>query len=366
MRRRKYAEPVECFSAVAFWNWVKTGGSYSEAVLIETVTAACRGLPDVVASETPAATVATKRTTSQRKARKIVLGGLADLRSEPDSFIRQRDALLVFCRANKVVVGVDDALDFIQQHGFYTGDWAEGLGRRRTRVGGILNYIANTFDPERCRSSRPVVWIPVGRFKRWSRICTGWRAVERITLDEYGRIMRKRDRTVVGPEFLSVFMSVVEYVLITDKNEDDTIPQERAKAIWEDLYRTGQTDVRYCPRKWAVCRNRLEAMGIIRIDHEHHHGQAMKWWPTDKFPLQPKEWKAEKARGMLDPVELGDFLEEKREREQHNESVASLPGIVIDALNVLPYFPGSNCTTEGGHVGTGRIPSRLYGGNHSC
>ncbi len=48
------------------------------------------------------------------------------------------------------------------------------------------------------------------------------------------------------------------------------------------------------------------------------------------------------------------------------ESVASLPGIVVDALNVLPYFLGSNCTTEGGHVGTGRIPSRLYGGNHSC
>ena len=48
------------------------------------------------------------------------------------------------------------------------------------------------------------------------------------------------------------------------------------------------------------------------------------------------------------------------------ESVASLPGIVIDALNVLPYFSGSNHTTEGGHVGTGRISSGLYGGNHSC
>ena len=48
------------------------------------------------------------------------------------------------------------------------------------------------------------------------------------------------------------------------------------------------------------------------------------------------------------------------------ESVATLPGIVIDTLNVLPYFPGPNHTKEGGHVGTGRIPSRFYRGNYSC
>jgi hypothetical protein len=49
-----------------------------------------------------------------------------------------------------------------------------------------------------------------------------------------------------------------------------------------------------------------------------------------------------------------------------DESVATLPGIVIDTLNVLPYFSGPNRTTEGGHVGTGRIPRGSYRGNHSC
>lgn len=42
------------------------------------------------------------------------------------------------------------------------------------------------------------------------------------------------------------------------------------------------------------------------------------------------------------------------------ESVASLLGIVIDRLNVLPYFPGPKLATEGSHVGTGRIPSGSY------
>ena len=48
------------------------------------------------------------------------------------------------------------------------------------------------------------------------------------------------------------------------------------------------------------------------------------------------------------------------------ESVASLQRIVLDVLNVLPYFPGLNHTMEGDHVGTGRISSGLYRGQCSC
>ena len=317
IRRRRHADPVECYSAVAFWRWVKTGRSYDEATLVEALTASCRGLPDVVCHGVPDVVATAPKPTAPKSKRtntKTILAGIVDLRRVPDSFVRQRDALLIFCRANKRVVSVSEALGFIRQHHLYSGGWEDGLGRRTIRIGQILDFIANTFDAEKCRSNRPVVWINLRRFIRWAQCCQGWRA-DRVTVDEYGRIMKKKDRTVVGPDFLSVFMSVVEYVLITDKNEDDTVPQERAKVIWDDLYRTGQTNVKYCPRKWAICRNRLETMGIIKIDHTHFHGQAMRWWPTDRFPLQPKEWKADKVRGMLDAVELGDFLQ-KREREQ--------------------------------------------------
>jgi hypothetical protein len=338
MRRRRDGDPVECYSALAFWTWAKTGRSYDEATLVETLAAACRGLPDVVATVPPQqAEVKTKRTDRTARRTKTVLSGIADLRGNPDSFSRQRDALLIVCRGNKRVVGVEEALSFIRQHRLYTGGWEEGLGRRTIRVGQILDFIAHTFDADKCRSSHPVIWINLGRFVRWASCCQGWRA-ERVTMDEYGRIMRIKDRTVVGPEFLSVFMAVVEYVLITDRNEDDTVPQERAKAIWDDLYRTGQTNVKYCPRKWAICRNKLESMGIIKIDHTHFHGQAMRWWPTDLFPCQPKQWKAGKVRGMLDPVELGDFLEERRQRELHNSLLQHI-AINGDIVQVWASFP---------------------------
>ena len=348
LRRRRQSDPVECYSAVAFWKWVKTGRSYDEAVLIETLRAACRGLPDAichgvrdaVASAPKPAAAKSKRT----KVAKTVLAGIADLRSIPDSFIRQRDALLIFCRGNKRVVSVSEALGFIQQQHLYTGDWDEGLRRRTTRVSGILEFIAETFDANKCRSSKPVVTVNIGRFGRWARMCHDWRGGERLTVDEYGRIVGKRDRTVVGPQFLSVFMSVVEYCLIMDKNSDDTVPQERAKAIWEDLYRTGQTGIKYCPRKWAICRNKLESLGIIRIDHTHFHGQAMKWWPTDLFPCQPTQWKAEKVRGMIDAVELGDFLQEKKEGEEHNsllQQVAVNREPATARASFLPFARGS-------------------------
>jgi hypothetical protein len=326
MRLRRHADPVECYSAVAFWKWVKAGRSYSEAVLVEAMAAACRHLPDSASLQGLAKSAANASELSdsvviagsdtqsgerprRRKTKSVSVG---DLRSEPDSLVRQREALLMFCRANKKVVSTDEALRFIQQQRLYTGDWDEGLRRRTTRIAQILEFIAKTFDAEKCNSSRPVVTLNLTKFDRWARICTGWRGPERVTVDEYGRIVRKRDRTVVGPKFLSVFMSIVEYLLIIDKNQDDTVPQERAKAIWDNLYRTGQTSVKYCPRKWAICRNRLEAMGIFRIDHTHFYGQAMKWWPTASFPSRGR------ARSMLDPVELREFLKERRKREEHN------------------------------------------------
>lgn len=348
MRRRRHGDPVECYSAVAFWRWVKAGRSYDEDTLIQTLAAACHNLRDapVDTQNGPVEEETAKPQRTRKTTRTTKIFVFTGLRDEPDSLVRQRDALLVFCRANKRVVSIIEALAFIRQQRLYTGDWNEGLGRRTIRVGQILDFIGHTFDVNKCRSSRPVVTVNLKRFVRWARICDGWRA-ERTTVDEYGRIMRKRDRTVVGPDFLAVFMAVVEYVLITDRNEDDTVPQERAKAIWDDLYRTGQTNVKYCPRKWAICRNRLESMGVIRIDHTHFHGQAMKWWPTDLFPCQPKEWKAEKVRGMLDPVELGEFLKEKREGEQHNSLLQHL-AINGEVLDVWASFPPPARGSPGG------------------
>jgi hypothetical protein len=48
------------------------------------------------------------------------------------------------------------------------------------------------------------------------------------------------------------------------------------------------------------------------------------------------------------------------------ESVASLPGIVVDTMNVLRYFPGPKLAKEGDHAGTGRISGGSDGRDHTC
>lgn len=239
MRRRRHADPVECYSAAAFWQWVKLGRSYDEATLIQVLEEACWSLPDVLAETSNGQLPQSDKigVVLARSARSISAAsppkcltkatppvrvrGIADLRDDPDSFRRQRNALLMLCRARREVVGVDEALDFLRHHQLYTGDWHDG-GRRTTRVRQILSYIAKTFNKDLCRY-QPLA-LNLKKYRQWATCCRGWRGRDRVAMDEYGRISRGRCRTVVGPRFLAVFMSITEYCLITDKNDDDTFP----------------------------------------------------------------------------------------------------------------------------------------------
>ena len=74
----------------------------------------------------------------------------------------------------------------------------------------------------------------------------------------------------------------------------------------------------------------------------------MKWWPTDLFPCQPRHWNADKVRGMLDAVELGEFLQEKKEGEEHNSLLQQVamdrePAPLWASVSTLPRgSPGEN------------------------
>ena len=75
---------------------------------------------------------------------------MANLNGEPDSFKRQREALLQFSRYLKRVPTLEEALAFIQEKKLYTGTWADNLARRKARVRTTLKYIARTFDAAKC------------------------------------------------------------------------------------------------------------------------------------------------------------------------------------------------------------------------
>ena len=121
-------------------------------------------------------------------------------------------------------------MEFIKANNLYTGAWQDNAAKRQVRVGQILPFIAKTFDPSLCTGVRHD--INFGKFNQWARqYCPdGWRASPRRGLDQFQNvIVRQRSRAVADWEFVSLFLSIAEYIVLHDKNEDDSVPSARLR-----------------------------------------------------------------------------------------------------------------------------------------
>ena len=122
--------PYETYSVLAFWQWLRRGGHYSERVLFETLKHACAKLPDVVVP------VVTEPEKPQEEPLPEVTGNRPKRHlkgaDNPNSFERQHEALLVFCRQSKRVVSLNEALAYIKGNRLFTGAWEDNLARRRS------------------------------------------------------------------------------------------------------------------------------------------------------------------------------------------------------------------------------------------
>ena len=100
---------------------------------------------------------------------------------------------------------------------------------------------------------------------------------------------------------IAVFLSVCEFALLIDKNQDNTVPHKRAKEIWDSLYARGLISVPFCARKWATCRDEMVRYGIIQITNRNFGpGKAMEWALGPHFPFLGI-WKREKQPSLQGP-----------------------------------------------------------------
>jgi hypothetical protein len=325
-RRRKIDDEYEKFktySSLAFIQWLHYGTHYNEQTLYKTLVAACSNLPDI-AEQAPAISNFGVENTKSIKSVVVI--------DDADSFKRQRKALLVFCRRNRRVVSVDEALTFIRQSKLYTGRWEDNYCHRHARVEGILRYISQTFDPSKCQGVH--YDIKVGKYDKWARrhCSTGWRStVHRV--DEYGSVTDIKDRTVADWHFVSVFLSIAEYCLLQDKNPDNSVPQARVEELWGLLEEKGIIDFVFCPRKWKIVRDKLERRGLLSVNHVWYRDQAMCWEVGLYFPGAGL-WKAMKVRGMLEAGSLEELIGRGKE-DRHNTYMQQ------DINNLLPLSPVS-------------------------
>jgi hypothetical protein len=243
-----------------------------------------------------------------------------DLVDEPDSFKRQKEALVRFSRYLKRVPSLEQALCLFQSNRLFSGAWGDNENKRKTRTQSILTFISQTFDASKCAKGS----VNVGKYDEWAKkkFPNGFTGGRKRYLNQEGKVVRGCRRSHVGPTFISVFMSIAEFALLIDKNKDETFPHKRAEQVWNALYLRGLISVKFCARKWAVCREEMVRCGVIVItDRNYGPERAMKWEEGRFFPGLGL-WKGEKQVSLMGPSKL----EKKNNREtRHNTLLYTQP-----------------------------------------
>src|SRR5262245_5213498 len=259
---------------------------------------------------------------------------LSDLASEPDSFLRQKEALFRLARYLKRVPSVEEGLHYIRDQRLFTGSWEDNLARRKARVGSILKWISNTFDAGKCAKGS----VNVGKFDAWARkkFPQGLVGGKRRLLTEEGEVIEVNQNIRVSSRFIACFMAVAEFALLIDKNQDDTLPHRRAEQLWESLFAKGLLPVRFCARKWAVCREALVEYGIIRItNREYHAGKAMEWDVGRFFPGLGL-WKGKRQRSLGGPPRRKKRTTTTREHNTWLRQQPRIPGLLVGLVRPRP------------------------------
>jgi hypothetical protein len=260
---------------------------------------------------------------------------VVDLASEPDSFVRQKEALFRLARYLKRVPSQEEALKYLREYRLFTAPWGEHLARRKSRVRSILNFIALTFDPAKCAKGS----VNVGKYDQWAekQFPGGLIARGRRDLTEYGEVVDGQE-LYVGPRFIAAFVAVCEFALLTDKNRDDSLPHNRAQELWQALHAKGLLSVPFCARKWAACRDELERHGIVKVtDRDYGPGKAMKWDVGPYFPFLGL-WKGQKQRSPVGAGTLPGGRRGTREKG-HNTWLCQQPPGTGSGVRLRPARP---------------------------
>jgi hypothetical protein len=220
-----------------------------------------------------------------------------------DAFVRNQKDLLPFVREfykrHGAFPGIEDALSLLHAKGLYSGRWEDNFRKRATRVGQILNYTEQTFDPkEMTKGNGRAIVLRLGRFSWWVRQHFGSGiTAHRTDLRRFDPVemTAPKVKTVIPASFIDTFLVVVDACLRQDPLANQAVPTNRIKKLWGMVKDGAPWNQRY----FQVVRERLDRMGIIRIwDRNHETGKAWRWkagqdFPEDSFKETDRKFKEE-------------------------------------------------------------------------
>ncbi|QDV69013.1 hypothetical protein Poly24_27270 [Rosistilla carotiformis] len=223
--------------------------------------------------------------------------------AEGDAFARNFDDLLPFTRQfykqHKRFPSLEDALVHLRDSGLFSGCWDDNESRRQCRVGQILSYIEDSFDPALLGNddARPVV-LKSGKFSWWVSKKFG----RGINMEAKTRLVRTFDpvsltapvtvtKAFVPARFIETFTTVANFCLNDDPLENKAVPTNRFKKIWNMVVDGAVWNQTY----FQIVRDMFDRMGIIKIyDRNHETGKAWRWVSGSSFPAG--SWKEEQTK----------------------------------------------------------------------
>lgn len=239
-----------------------------------------------------------------------------------DAFARNHKDIKPFVRAFFKQTGrfptTEETLDWLQEHGRYSGDWEDNAAKRARRVGQILRFTERTFDPSRLSNGKQeAVELSVNRFRWWVRQHFGSGiVVEKPDCDRFDPLTMTApvSKLFISAEFIQTFLAVAEVCLRHDPLGNKAVPTNRIKKLWAMIENGANWNQNY----YQIIRDRLDKMGIITItDRNHEHGKAWRWESGEDFP--EGTWKEEqrklRERGKRSS---GDDMVMNREKKVHN------------------------------------------------
>jgi hypothetical protein len=192
----------------------------------------------------------------------------------------------------------EETLDWLKANGLYSGEWEENERKRAIRVGQILQFKEQTFDPKMLSEGKEVC-LKLGRFSWWVRRQFGSGMTgQYIELRSFDPVTMTAPVQCVSipAKFVETFMVVADVCLNQDPLHNKAVPTSRFKRLWGMVSGGSPWNQRY----FQIVRDGLDRMGVIRIfDRNHGEGKAWRWeagsFPSGSFKEEQRKLKRKRV-----------------------------------------------------------------------
>ena len=270
--------------------------------------------------------VSPKASAKRKPARMRTTSNVEDSRSE-DAFVRNHEDIPPFVRAffkrHRRFPTAEETLDWLKFNNLYSGEWEDNQEKRATRVGQILRFKEQTFDPEMLSGGKQnVVDLRLGRFTNWVRRHFGAEmAVQVVEVQKFDPVSMTAPtaHVMIPAKFVETFLVVADVCLKQDPLDNKAVPTNRFKALWK-LVENGAA---WNQRHFQIVRDRFHRMGVIKIvDRHHERGKAWRWEAGSRFPSfmsKEESRRLKRSRRMVVAVgQASSFTNTTNSKSLHN------------------------------------------------